>query len=148
MFKRVKELFMPVLLAAVFLGGIIIMFTGNNGSSNSNETATAVEVKVPEFTALAKQGEIFFNENCSACHGKNAAGTDRGPSFVDDIYNPGHHADEAFWRAASTGVRAHHWPFGNMPVISDVTPEEVTAIVRYVRELQVANGIATRAHTM
>ena len=39
------------------------------------------------------------------------------------------------------GVRAHHWKFGNMPAIENLTRSDVTAIVAYVRELQRANGI-------
>jgi hypothetical protein len=35
-----------------------------------------------------------------------------------------------------------------MPPQPQVTPEQLEAIVRYVRELQVANGIAYRPHRM
>jgi len=44
--------------------------------------------------------------------------------------------------AARNGVRAHHWPFGNMPPVEQrLTDGELGAIVAYVRELQRANGI-------
>ncbi|HHG89171.1 MAG TPA: cytochrome c, partial [Devosia sp.] len=119
---------------------------GNNGSSGGG--ANALEVVVPELTALAEEGKVLFDANCAACHGSNAAGSDRAPPLVHDIYNPGHHPDEAFVRAALTGVRAHHWSFGNMPVITTVDQEDVLKITRYVRELQVANGIATQEHIM
>jgi hypothetical protein len=35
-----------------------------------------------------------------------------------------------------------------MPAQPQVSDSQITAIIRYVRELQQANGIATRAHRM
>ena len=86
-------------------------------------------------------GETTFNANCAACHGKQAAGTDHGPPLVHKIYEPNHHGDPAFQRAAANGVKAHHWEFGNMPKIESVTPEDVDQIVKYVRGLQRQAGI-------
>jgi mono/diheme cytochrome c family protein len=86
-------------------------------------------------------GEATFNANCAACHGKQAAGTDHGPPLVHKIYEPNHHGDPAFQRAAANGVKAHHWEFGNMPKIDGVTPEDVDQIVKYVRWLQRQAGI-------
>jgi mono/diheme cytochrome c family protein len=86
-------------------------------------------------------GEATFNANCSACHGKQAAGTDHGPPLVHKIYEPNHHGDPAFQRAAADGVKAHHWEFGNMPKIAAVTPTDVDQIVKYVRWLQRQAGI-------
>jgi len=106
------------------------------------------DVVVPKLSALAARGKSAFDANCASCHGANAAGADNGPPFVHDIYNPGHHSDRAFYLAARQGVRRHHWPFGDMPPQPQVTDEELTAIVRYVRELQEANGIFYHPHTM
>ena len=86
-------------------------------------------------------GEATFNANCSACHGKQAAGTDHGPPLVHKVYEPNHHGDEAFQRAAANGVKAHHWEFGNMPKIDAVKPDDVDQIVKYVRWLQRQAGI-------
>ncbi len=86
-------------------------------------------------------GETKFNANCAACHGKQAAGTDHGPPLVHKIYEPNHHGDPAFQRAAANGVKAHHWEFGDMPKIGGVTPEDVDQIVKYVRWLQTQAGI-------
>lgn len=110
--------------------------------------AVTVPVTVPQLSSLAVQGERSFNAVCADCHGTNAAGTDRGPPLVHDIYNPGHHADEAFFRAARFGVRRHHWPYGDMPPQPEVGDDQLRAIVRYVRELQSANGIVSRPHRM
>jgi mono/diheme cytochrome c family protein len=86
-------------------------------------------------------GETIFDANCSACHGKQAAGTDHGPPLVHKVYEPNHHGDEAFKRAAANGVKAHHWEFGNMPKIDAVTPADVDQIVKYVRWQQRQAGI-------
>src|SRR3990167_3081960 len=110
--------------------------------------AHTVAVKVPRLSAAATGGRTAFDANCAACHGVNAAGTDKGPPLIHDIYNPGHHADEAFILAAKLGVRSHHWRFGNMPPLPQVTEAELAAIVRYVREVQAANGINYRPHSM
>ena len=101
-------------------------------------TQTAVSSAVP---AEFQTGETTFNANCATCHGKQAAGTDHGPPLVHKVYEPNHHGDQAFQRAAANGVQAHHWQFGNMPKIEAVKPDDVDQIVKYVRWLQRQAGI-------
>ena len=72
------------------------------------------------------------------CHGRHATGSDQGPPLVHRIYEPNHHADIAFRLAVRNGVRAHHWPFGNMAPVEGVSDEDAIKITRYVRELQKA----------
>lgn len=86
-------------------------------------------------------GEVKFNANCAVCHGQQGVGTSQGPPLVHKIYEPNHHADAAFQRAAENGVKAHHWEFGNMPKIDAVSPAEVDQITQYVRWLQRQAGI-------
>lgn len=100
-----------------------------------------VDVIVPVLTAAATEGQTLFDRSCAACHGSHGAGTNQGPPLVHAIYRSAHHADEAFLFAVRRGVIAHHWRFGNMPPKPDVSDAEVAMIVRYVRELQAANGI-------
>lgn len=107
-----------------------------------------VPVNLPVLSEIASAGKDAFDANCASCHGENGVGSDRGPPLIHDIYNPGHHDDASFFRAAVRGVPRHHWNFGDMPPQPKVTPEEVAAIVRYIRELQEANGIFWKAHTM
>lgn len=107
-----------------------------------------VNVKVPPLSEVAARGKVAFDANCAPCHGINASGTDKGPPLVHDFYNPGHHADGAFFLAAKLGVRQHHWRFGDMPPQPQVTEKQLALIVKYVRELQVANGITFRPHHM
>lgn len=91
--------------------------------------------------AELQAGEAKFKANCAACHGVGAVGTSQGPPLVHKIYEPNHHGDAAFQRAAASGVRAHHWEFGNMPKIETVTPEDVDQIIKYIRWLQKQAGI-------
>ncbi len=101
-------------------------------------TGTAADAPGP---GDAARGESVFNENCSACHGIAAVGTDSGPPLVHDLYLPGHHADFAFTSAVRNGVRAHHWSFGSMPSIPGVSDLDIADIVAYVRGLQRAAGL-------
>jgi len=110
------------------------------GCDSSQPTKPAVGNGGP-VPAEFQTGETTFNANCSACHGNQAAGTDHGPPLVHKVYEPNHHGDPAFQRAAAEGVKAHHWEFGNMPKITTVTPADVDQIVKYVRWLQRQAGI-------
>jgi mono/diheme cytochrome c family protein len=92
--------------------------------------------------AELEAGEAKFNAHCSACHGPQATGTRQGPPLVHKIYEPNHHGDAAFFRAAEFGVKAHHWEFGNMPKIEGVSPADVEQIIRYIRWLQRQAGIS------
>lgn len=132
---------------------ILLVLAGGVGiiAYNALRGGAAVGVAVVEpatLSTLARNGKTLFEANCAACHGQKGGGTDHGPPFVNDIYNPGHHSDAAFVLAARSGVRAHHWRFGNMPPVAGLTDPNISAIVRYVRELQEANGISFKPHTM
>ncbi len=104
-----------------------------DGSATQDAAAVPPELQV---------GEAKFKANCARCHGERGAGTDHGPPLVHRIYEPNHHPDVTFQRAAANGVRAHHWNFGNMPKIDGVTSEDVDQITRYVRWLQRQAGIS------
>jgi mono/diheme cytochrome c family protein len=92
--------------------------------------------------AELQAGEAKFNAHCAVCHGPQATGTQQGPPLVHKIYEPNHHGDAAFLRAAEFGVKAHHWEFGNMPKIEAVSSADVEQIIRYVRWLQRQAGIS------
>lgn len=114
-------------------------------SRDSEDTSGSamVDVSVPaELSERAKIGKTAFEAKCAGCHGINAAGRDgKGPPLVHRIYEPSHHSDMAFVMAANSGVRSHHWTFGNMPPVEGLTNADIKAIAAYVRELQRENGI-------
>lgn len=112
-----------------------------HGTDAAAPARPADQIIVPQLSSAAQMGKIAYDSSCAACHGVSAAGTDKGPPFVHAIYKPGHHADFAFQLAAKGGVRAHHWRFGDMKPVPGVTEKQVEWIVKYVRELQSANGI-------
>jgi len=117
--------------------------TASSDTTVSMENGVLANVLVPEtLSQNAQIGQLGYEAKCAACHGANAAGQDGvAPPLVHMIYEPSHHGDEAFQRAAELGVRGHHWPFGNMPAVEGVTRGDVTMIIAYIRELQRANGI-------
>ena len=131
---------------------VIVGFTVLAGCSEAQTDSThqAHELKNGPLPVVPKDvqtpnelenGEGLFNNNCARCHGPQGSGTTQGPPLVHKIYEPSHHADFAFQRAAAQGVRAHHWKFGNMPKIEGIAQEEVAEIIRYVRWLQQQAGI-------
>lgn len=131
---------------ALALIGTVFGYLYNQGKQSAGLVPAGdpiVEINLPDtLSQIALRGKSIFEENCSACHGRNAVGkVGVAPPLVHLIYEPNHHGDESFQRAVALGVRAHHWPFGNMPPIEDMNRDAVADIVAYVRELQRANGI-------
>ena len=114
---------------------------GETSSNHASHDDVVQETAAPRGSAQPvpeeyQAGEERFNGLCARCHGMAGRGTNMGPPLVHKIYEPSHHADFAFMRAAMQGVRAHHWKFGNMPKISEATSDDVTQIIPYVRWLQ------------
>lgn len=137
----------PKLLVLLFVvAGAWMLISSMTGQPDRD---IRVDVVVPKkFTQAGQKGQQVFTANCAGCHGAKADGTDQGPPLIHDIYNPGHHADQAFIMAARFGVRQHHWRFGNMPAQPQTSEADVRLIIEYVRELQTANGIRYKPHTM
>ena len=111
------------------------------GSGLRTPTTAIAGVTVPELSGAAAEGAGLFTLYCLACHGENAAGSDKGPPLIHKYYEPGHHPDQAFLVAALCGVRRHHWKFGNMPPVEGISQDEVIRIVTFVRAVQRDNGI-------
>lgn len=148
-----------ILVGGVVLGGAAVLLTRGGGDEESPDFRTPVvnpamhgedaaaraqeedSIVIPELSPLAQTGREIFQQTCAACHGENANGTENGPTFIHQLYVPAHHSDQAFWLAARTGVRAHHWRFGDMPPVDGVTDKQLEWIVQYVREMQRANGV-------
>ncbi len=114
--------------------------------TTEESAAVTVQVTPAALSAEGVEGQAVFEANCMACHGASAAGTKLGPPLIHDIYNPGHHSDQAFYLAAAAGVRQHHWTYGDMPAQPQVSEVEVGLIIRYIRELQEANGIVAKSY--
>lgn len=100
------------------------------------EPEVAADLMSLEVPAEHADGEVLFEAHCMECHGRKALGTERGPPLVHRVYEPNHHADITFHMAVRSGVRAHHWGFGDMPPVPGMRTEEVDEIVGYIRWLQ------------
>jgi len=137
-------------LPKIGVGAIVVFGVGIIGwnMTNSGSRSANVDVSVPELSSHAVAGQAAFQQSCASCHGDNGSGSDKGPPLIHNIYNPGHHGDGSFFMAVQRGVRAHHWPFGNMPPQPQVTERQTAQIVRFIREVQVANGITSQPHKM
>lgn len=145
MYVSMKLAGVAVLLGAVAVAGWTLRreAAAPTPDDAAQQGAPIVEVTLPDsLSETAQLGKRAFEARCAACHGANAAGqAGVAPPLVHRIYEPGHHGDAAFQQAARAGVRAHHWPFGDMPPVEGLSAAQVTYITRYVRELQRANGI-------
>jgi mono/diheme cytochrome c family protein len=90
--------------------------------------------------AMVEAGSALYEAHCAQCHGSDLRGSDEGPSHLSEVYEPDHHGDGAFLLAVRYGVRAHHWPFGDMEPVEGLTDGDVAAIVAFVRERQRIEG--------
>jgi len=99
-------------------------------------------IKNPSVPFTYSLGLQTFQNKCAACHGQWAEGVaKKGPPLVHPYYRPSHHPDYSFYRAAMSGVKQHHWHFGDMPPVDGITKKDVAAILRFIRWWQVQNGI-------
>ncbi len=94
-----------------------------------------------DFQAEPEAGRSLFRQNCMQCHGEDARGTDQGPPLIHRIYEPSHHPDITFHRAAALGVHQHHWEFGDMPPVAGISGEDTAHIIAWIRQEQRAVGI-------
>ena len=129
----------------VFCAFIAWFFYQNSQTNKNIKTSddALVSIHIPQdLSAKALQGKAAFDANCAQCHGEHAVGRNgQGPPLIHKIYEPNHHGDMAFYRAAFMGVVSHHWKFGNMPKIEGISEQEVALIIDYIRTLQRANEI-------
>jgi cytochrome c5 len=93
----------------------------------------AEEVEVPFHLG---KGQLLYEKYCSACHGLQLTGSDKGPPLLHPFYKPSHHGDKSFYHAALQGVKQHHWEFGDMPPVEGMTPKKMDSLVPYVRYYQ------------
>ncbi|MCB9942336.1 MAG: cytochrome c [Geminicoccaceae bacterium] len=132
---------MMIATSVVAVLGAGLFYWNRSQGVDGRHGSAAIEPVIPELTSPARAGEVVFDERCASCHGQDAVGTDQGPPLIHKYYEPGHHGDQAFVMAATRGVRAHHWNFGDMPPVAGITADEIASVIAYVREVQAANGI-------
>jgi mono/diheme cytochrome c family protein len=82
------------------------------------------------------EGEALFLASCSGCHGRAGTGFSGGPPLLDTLYLPHRFADSAIRWAVLAGAPSRHWDFDDMPAVRTVRPDQVPAVVDYVRWIQ------------
>ena len=131
--NQISRLTVFIVLLAVFLAAC----DGSPGNRDSNPFHLPPE----GFIGDVEKGAVLYAQNCLSCHGPEGTGSGQGPPLVHRTYNPSHHADLAFHLAVKNGVRRHHWQFGDMPPLPEISPESVGHIVVYIRDRQKRAGI-------
>jgi cytochrome c len=129
---------LKIMLFMLILLGIGCESKLSDATAEPGTTQLSSATPVP---AEFQKGEAAFNINCARCHGDSGRGTDQGPTFLNRVYHPNHHGDQAFYRAAMQGVRAHHWKFGDMPPVEGMTKDLMVEVISYIRWLQREAGI-------
>ena len=130
---------LAVFVAVLLLGSIATVMIA--APAKSGQSAIYQNPKEPKMTQRLNLGKFNYDNYCGSCHGKTGGGSEKGPTFISRIYHPSHHGDKAFYIAAKRGVRAHHWPFGDMKPVKGISDDQITLIVEYVRAIQQANGL-------
>ena len=81
-------------LSLLALTGMLAVIACDSSQPKSAVGGATVPVEL-------QPGESKFQAHCSACRGPQGTGTQQGPPLVHKIYEPNHHGDAAFQRAAA-----------------------------------------------
>lgn len=101
---------------------------------------------VPQLSAQAAAGKAAFEQVCAACHGTALRGSDAAPPLLHPFYAAGSgHGDDIILSAATSGAKAHHWKFGDMPKPEGLKPGQEKDVLAYIRAMQAANGLGGAA---
>ena len=100
-------------------------------------TETTASIAPEDLLAV---GATQYAATCASCHGTELEGTTTGPPLLSRVYEPNHHGDASFVLAVQNGVRGHHFEFGDMPAITNLTRGDIDAITAYVRDVQTTEG--------
>jgi len=89
--------------------------------------------------AILEKGRARFAKTCASCHGEQAQGL-IGPNLTDDRWIHGGSVEQVFQSVAKG------WPAKGMPPWGRaLAPEELAALVSYVRSIQGSNPPNARA---
>lgn len=128
--RSARRLLVPLALGSLAAGALLA------GCGDSSDDAGGDA----SGDGLSADGAALYEESCASCHGSDLRGTERGPSHLSEVYEPGHHSDESFRSAIRNGSPAHHWTFGDMPPVAGLDDDQVEAIITFIRERQEAEG--------
>jgi cytochrome c len=135
-----KKIKLVLIILALSAPGIFTVFMMTSGPKPPQEETSENTLQIVHSSQGGK-GKTLFEKTCADCHGKGALGTDKGPAFIEQLYAPEKLDDMSFLYAIQRGAKAQHWPYGDMDAIPELSDREIAYIVRYIREVQKANGI-------
>jgi mono/diheme cytochrome c family protein len=95
--------------------------------------APKATLEVPE---PFKKGQQYFHKVCSNCHGSDAMGKHtQAPRLIDEEYIASNYSDADITKTILNGIN-------KMPSQKkNVTPNEITQIIKYLRYSQKAAGL-------
>ena len=129
---------LSAIAGAVVVTVLVYAMSSNKEKSPQSESRAppvVIDVTEPRFlNAPARLGRQLYLKKCLSCHGKSGRGSRNGPPLV--LYRDYHHDDEKFAIAIRSGVKQHHWNFGDMPPIESVTEQEIVNVTAYIRAIQ------------
>lgn len=123
----------------LLLGLLALAVAALIAACGGDDSATSTPTTVIPLAADA-DGATVYAARCASCHGDDLQGTDKGPSQLSIVYEPGHHGDDAYRSAIRNGATAHHWGFGDMPAIDNITDDQVELVIAYIRGEQERRG--------
>lgn len=116
------------------IAAAIVLSVALSACASDDGAAAPTESLAP--LAADADGATIYQARCASCHGEDLRGTDKGPSQLSIVYEPGHHGDDSYRAAISNGVPQHHWGFGNMPAVEDITDDQTERVITYIRAQQ------------
>ncbi len=120
---------------ASMLADLVVVLTVVLSACGSDDPVAAPpETLVP--LAAEADGATIYQARCASCHGEDLRGTDKGPTQLSIVYEPNHHGDESYRSAIRNGAPQHHWSFGNMPAVEDITDDQIEQVITYIRTQQ------------
>jgi len=139
-----KKYAVPIVSVAAVLAVVllVVLSGGESPSSAPRDPMTGqTEFDIPvQDPILVADGAVLYQASCAVCHGNDLRGTAIGPAHLSVIYNPDHHGNGAFASAVVNGVQAHHWGFGDMPAMPQITEDDFERIIAFIRESQRIEG--------
>lgn len=131
-----RDIFIAVTMLSMPVAATLVL-----GRTAGFLLAAASGPAIPALSPAAEAGRIAFVERCAACHGRHGEGSAAGPTLLHPDYAPLARTDAHFRNAIRRGQPAWRWSHGDMPAIAGVGDAEIGTLIRFIREMQRANGI-------
>jgi mono/diheme cytochrome c family protein len=134
--RRRRRIDVPAIAAVLVVCTLLVAGCGDDGGDDGGDGATTRDTSA----GAPEAGQVLYGENCASCHGTDLRGTDKGPSHLSKVYEPGHHSDASFVNAIRNGSPEHHWDFGDMEPVEGLSDDDIEAIITFVRQKQEEEG--------